>query len=64
MLTCSLSSHALRSAMFIALLLSGGTSAYSQTKLLRFPDISGDRVVFTYGGDLWTAPSSAVRPVG
>src|SRR4051794_39558770 len=30
----------------------------AQTKLLRFPDISGDRVVFTYGGDLWTAPSS------
>lgn len=34
------------------------TSAYSQTKLLRFPDIRGDRVVFTYGGDLWMAPSS------
>jgi tricorn protease len=31
--------------------------AYSQTKLLRFPDIRGDRVVFTYAGDLWTAPS-------
>ncbi|HYK21522.1 MAG TPA: hypothetical protein VEV42_12355, partial [Pyrinomonadaceae bacterium] len=31
---------------------------YSQTKLLRFPDIRGDRVVFTYAGDLWTAPSS------
>ena len=30
----------------------------SQTKLLRFPDIHGDRVVFTYGGDLWAAPSS------
>ncbi|HEV7744509.1 MAG TPA: S41 family peptidase [Pyrinomonadaceae bacterium] len=34
------------------------SAAYSQTKLLRFPDISGDRVVFTYGGDLWTAPTS------
>ena len=33
-------------------------TAYSQTKLLRFPDIRGDRVVFTYAGDLWTAPSS------
>jgi tricorn protease len=31
------------------------TAAYSQTKLLRFPDIRGDRVVFTYAGDLWTA---------
>jgi tricorn protease len=30
----------------------------AQTKLLRFPDIRGDRVVFTYAGDLWTAPSS------
>src|SRR5579875_2403523 len=24
------------------------------TRLLRFPDICGDRVVFTYAGDLWT----------
>ena len=29
----------------------------AQTKLLRFPDIHGDKVVFTYGGDLWTAPA-------
>jgi tricorn protease len=34
------------------------SSAAAQTKLLRFPDIHGDRVVFTYGGDLWTAPAS------
>ncbi len=25
------------------------------TKLLRFPDVRGDRVVFSYAGDLWTA---------
>jgi tricorn protease len=30
-------------------------TALAQTKLLRFPDIHGDKVVFTYGGDLWTA---------
>ena len=30
--------------------------AEAQTRLLRFPDIHGDRVVFTYAGDLWTAP--------
>jgi tricorn protease len=30
---------------------------FAQTKLLRFPDIHGDKVVFTYGGDLWTAPA-------
>jgi tricorn protease len=33
-------------------------SAHAQTKLLRFPDIHGDRVVFTYGGDLWVASTS------
>src|SRR5215213_2113689 len=32
--------------------------ASAQTKLLRFPDIYGDRVAFTYSGDLWTAPAS------
>ena len=25
---------------------------HAQTKLLRFPDVHGDKVVFTYGGDL------------
>src|SRR5437773_1998192 len=35
----------------------GGT-LFSQTKLLRFPDIYGDRTVFTYGGDLWSASAS------
>lgn len=36
----------------------------AETRLLRFPDIHGDKVVFTYGGDLWTAPvagGNAVR---
>jgi len=33
-------------------------SALAQTKLLRFPDIHGDKVVFTYGGDLWVASTS------
>ncbi|HXT25955.1 MAG TPA: S41 family peptidase [Candidatus Eisenbacteria bacterium] len=32
--------------------------AHSQTKLLRFPDVHGDKVVFTYGGDLWLASTS------
>ncbi|MBK7393440.1 MAG: PD40 domain-containing protein [Chloracidobacterium sp.] len=38
-------------------LFTAGTTV-AQTKLLRFPDISGDRVVFTYGGDLWTTSTS------
>lgn len=39
-------------ALFVA------SSANAQTKLLRFPDIHGDRIAFSYGGDLWTASSS------
>ncbi len=27
----------------------------AQTRLLRFPDVAGDRLVFCHGGDLWTA---------
>ncbi|HEX3895889.1 MAG TPA: S41 family peptidase [Rudaea sp.] len=39
----------------VALALFGVASfAAAQTKLLRFPDICNDRIVFTYGGDLWT----------
>ena len=41
-----------------AAFLTLGLSAFAQTKLLRFPDIHGDRVAFTYGGDIWTAPAT------
>jgi tricorn protease len=41
----------------LASLLSA-SSAIAQTKLLRFPDIHGDQVVFTYAGDLWLACTS------
>ncbi len=44
-------------ALFAAILMIS-TPASAQTKLLRFPDIHGDKVVFTYGGDLWTAPAT------
>lgn len=33
-------------------------ASFAQTKLLRFPDVFGDRVVFTYGGDLWTTSTA------
>ncbi len=33
-------------------------AAGAQTRLLRFPDIHGDHVVFSYGGDLWTASAA------
>jgi tricorn protease len=43
--------------MLAGLLLMPATAA-AETRLLRFPDIHGDRVVFTYAGDLWTAPAT------
>ena len=48
----------------VVIVLISISTAVAQTKLLRFPDIHGDRVVFTYGGDLWLAPAtggSAIR---
>ena len=45
-------------ARSLALVCFLSLSAQAQTKLLRFPDIHGDKVVFTWGGDLWTAPAS------
>src|SRR3954465_14640571 len=42
-------------AVVVAVFLFIPASAFGQTKLLRFPDIHGDKVVFSYGGDLWTA---------
>jgi tricorn protease len=31
---------------------------HAQTRLLRFPDLHGDRVVFCHGGDLWSVAAS------
>src|SRR5258708_4469671 len=42
--------------LFAAMILAGVADA--QTKLLRFPDVHGDTVVFTYGGDLWLASTA------
>ena len=39
-------------------LLFGVSGAQAQSKPLRFPDVHGDRLVFSYGGDLWTASAS------
>ena len=32
--------------------------AAGEARLLRFPDVHGDVVVFSHGGDLWTAPTA------
>jgi tricorn protease len=49
-------SRSLRLALAAALILPAITHA--QTKLLRFPDVHGDQVVFSYGGDLWLASAA------
>lgn len=46
-------------ALLLALAsLAPQTDAPAPTRLLRFPDVHGERVVFCYGGDLWTASTS------
>src|ERR1044071_2217911 len=45
-------------ATAVAFSIVAATPVFARTKLLRFPDIQGDRVAFTYAGDIWTAPSS------
>jgi tricorn protease len=58
---------AVRRYLALVVLLVGlghGTVVSGQTRLLRFPDVSGNRVVFCYAGDLWSAPvtgGTAVR---
>jgi len=42
----------------IILMLCVSSVANAETKLLRFPDLHGDQVVFSYGGDLWIASTS------
>jgi tricorn protease len=44
-----------RSLLCLAAAFALAGEASAQTKLLRFPDIHKDKVVFTYAGDLWTA---------
>jgi tricorn protease len=52
----SLPTHRIRTlALIVVLGLSFAATARAQTKLLRFPDIQGDRVAFCYAGDIWTA---------
>ena len=48
----------LAAACAAAALLAAALPAAAQTKLLRFPDIHGERVVFSYAGDLWWASTA------
>ena len=47
-----------RLPLAIALAFAAAANLASQTKLLRHPDIHKDQLVFTYGGDLWRAPTT------
>jgi tricorn protease len=44
--------------VLVAVLLGPGASTATARPLLRFPDVAGDTVVFTYGEDVWSAPAS------
>jgi tricorn protease len=45
-------------ASLVLVVVLAAAPAHAQTKLLRFPDIHGETIVFSYAGDLWRAPSS------
>ena len=54
-----------RTSRLVALFaLAGSLPAAAQTHLLRFPDIHGQQVAFTYAGDLWTAPAQGGTAYG
>ena len=40
------------------LVCSSGALALDDARLLRFPDVNGDTVAFSHGGDLWTVPAA------
>ena len=44
--------------LLASLLLAAAVAAPPEGRLLRFPDIHDDFVVFVYAGDLWRAPSA------
>jgi tricorn protease len=41
----------------VVLLVAGAANAAEETRLMRYPDIHGETIVFTYGRDLWIVPS-------
>ncbi|MEO8197651.1 MAG: S41 family peptidase [Thermoanaerobaculia bacterium] len=47
-----------RIALLALVSIGSSGSLFAGTKLLRFPDVQGGNVVFSYGGDLWTATTS------
>ncbi|MDH3620780.1 MAG: PDZ domain-containing protein [Gammaproteobacteria bacterium] len=54
---------ALRIILFVSILAFAQAALADDTRLLRFPDIHEDRVVFVYAGDLYTASSNGGNAV-
>ncbi|HYG82877.1 MAG TPA: DPP IV N-terminal domain-containing protein, partial [Pyrinomonadaceae bacterium] len=48
-------SHTLCLTLLLLLFSSHAAGQTTPTRLLRYPDVHGDRVVFTYAGDLWSS---------
>ena len=44
--------------LLLALMISAGLYAQDESRLMRFPAIHGDLVVFSFAGDLYTVPAS------
>jgi tricorn protease len=44
--------------LMLAFAVAGSTQEMPEGRLMRFPDIYKDKIVFMYGGDLWLASSS------
>ncbi len=44
--------------MALAALIGGQAFAVQDSRLLRFPDVNGELVVFVYAGDIWSVPVS------
>ena len=42
--------------LFLLFLFIGNVSAAESTRMLRYPDLHGNQVAFSYAGDLWLAP--------
>ncbi|MEA2603258.1 MAG: tricorn protease [Acidobacteriota bacterium] len=49
------------SSILLVLLFASAPLAAALTRLLRYPDLNGGSVVFTYADDLWIAPSAGGR---
>ena len=44
--------------LMLAFAVSGSTQEMPEGRMMRFPDIYKDKIVFMYGGDLWLASSA------